>query len=189
MKNIFLFAILFASTSHMECQTTYPLTNYTNDVLHSNNYIKDTTGILDKFVGTWKYTNGSDEFTIKIIKKEKDNIFGSRDYYKDMLYGGYRYIKNGSLIINRLDFTFNDIYDPNYPIILGSGNLSNNNNSISLLGDDVIVHKPVYIELKIIDSSTIEWKMIPRENISVNGNSPTPGVGWGIPTNLILTKQ
>jgi len=173
----------------MNCQTTYPLTNYDTNVLHSGNYIQDTTGILNKFVGTWKSTNGSDEFTLKIIKKEHDNFFGLRDYYKDFLYGGYKYIKNGNLIIDKLNFTFNGLYDPNFPIILGSGNLSNNYNTISLLGDDVVVHKPVYIDLQIINPTTMEWKMTPRENINFNGTSPTPGAGWGIPTTVILTKQ
>lgn len=189
MKNIFLFAILFASTSLIKSQTTYPLTSYNTNVLHSGNYIKDTTGVLDKFVGTWKYTNGNDEFNVKIIKKEHDNFFDLNDYFQDVLYGGYKYFKNGNLIVDKFNFTLNGLYDPNFPIILGSGNLSNNYNTISLLGDDVVVHKPVYIELKIINPTTMEWKMTPRENINMNGSSPTPGAGWGIPTNVILTKQ
>ena len=172
----------------MNCQTTYPLTNYNINILHSGNYIKDTTGILDKFVGTWKYTNGNDEFTLRIIKKEHDNSFGLNDYYQDVLYGGYKYIKNGSLLIDRLNFTFNGYADPNCPLMQGS-NLSNNHNMITLVGNDRIVRKPVYIDLQIINPTTMEWKMTPRENINFNGTSPTPGAGWGIPTTVTLTKQ
>ncbi|MCS3870607.1 hypothetical protein J3D55_003523 [Chryseobacterium ginsenosidimutans] len=188
MKNTFLFLSLLVSFTLMNGQTTYPLTNYDTNVLHSGNYIKDTTGILDKFVGTWKYSNGSDEFTVKIIKKEHDDAFGLNDYYQDTLYGGYKYIKNGNLLIDRLNFTFNGYTDPNCPLMQGS-NLSNNQNMITLVGNDRIVRKPVYMDLQIINPTTMEWKMTPRENISINGSSPTPGAGWGIPTNITLTKQ
>lgn len=172
----------------MNCQTTYSLTNYAADVLHSGNYIQDTTGVLNKFVGTWKYTNGNDEFTLKIIKKEHDNFFDTDDYYKDRLYAGYKYIKNGSIVADRLNFTFNNIHDPNFPIMQGS-KLFNNYNSITMFGRDIIVNKPVYIELKVINPTTMEWKMTPRENINFNGTSPTPGAGWGVPTTVTLTKQ
>ncbi len=68
-------------------------------------------------------------------------------------------------------------------------NLSNNQNMITLVGNDRIVRKPVYIDLQIINPTTMEWKMTPRENININGSSPTPGAGWGIPTSVTLTKQ
>lgn len=172
----------------MNCQTTYPLTNYSTDVLHSGNYIQDTTGVLNKFVGTWKYTNGNDEFTVKIIKKENDNFFGLNDYYEDVLYGGYKYVKNGNVIIDRINFTFNGYTDPNCPLMQGS-NFFGNYDTITLFGSDFVVHKPVYIDLKIINPTIMEWNMTPRENINFNGSSPTSGAGWGIPTTITLTKQ
>lgn len=187
MKTLYLLVFLIASTTIMSCQTTYPLTNYDTDVLHSGNYIKDTTGILDKFVGTWKYTNGNDEFTVKIIKKEHDNFFGVNDYYEDVLYGGYKHIKNGNLVVDRLNFTFNGYTDPNFPPMQGS-NFSGNYNIMTLSGTDVIVHKPIRIELKIVNPTTMEWKMTARENIIINGTS-TALPGWGIPTDAVLIKQ
>ena len=60
-------------------------------------YYKDIDGILNKFLGTWKYedvTNNT-SFEITFYFNEKREIGGD---YKDGIYGKYKYIENGNLI-------------------------------------------------------------------------------------------
>lgn len=66
-------------------------------------YYKDIYNDLDRYVGTWKYSNGSTSLTIslrKIIRQHYQNEI--YDYYEDMLVGEYMYVENGSLKINTL---------------------------------------------------------------------------------------
>lgn len=62
-------------------------------------YYKDLNNELDRFVGTWKFTNGDKEFIITIQKKEQLQI---RNSYRDYLVGEYSYTKNGEEIVNTL---------------------------------------------------------------------------------------
>ncbi|MDH7446344.1 DUF6705 family protein [Aquimarina sp. 2201CG14-23] len=58
-------------------------------------YYKDVNGVLNKFLGTWKYETSTELFEITFRKIEK---YGRVDYYKDRLTSRYRYIKNGVVI-------------------------------------------------------------------------------------------
>lgn len=189
MKNKLTIAFLLI-INMMQSQKTVSLTNYSNRDLGHFNYLKDTHGALDKFVGTWKYTNGNEEFTIKIIKVEKTDFSGTRNYYIDALFGGYKYVKNGNILVDRLSFT-TDIYDfQNCAIMFGSGSFFNSNRGISLLGDDAIFGKPLYIKLEITEINQMHWAISPRENVNINNSMPIPGgPGFGIPKDIILTKQ
>jgi len=65
-------------------------------------YYKDFDNELGKFVGTWKYTNGTTSFTIILQKKA---MFYEPDdhYYEDIIVGEYRYVNNGIEIVNTLN--------------------------------------------------------------------------------------
>lgn len=64
-------------------------------------YLKDTENFLDNFIGTWKYQNGNEQFTI-ILKKELMHNY--KGLYSDILYGEYKYINTiGQLVVNTLD--------------------------------------------------------------------------------------
>lgn len=62
-------------------------------------YYKDTHNLLDSFVGTYVYTNGSTSLKIVLQKKKS---FNTR-YYEDLLIGEYQYIENGIEKINTLN--------------------------------------------------------------------------------------
>lgn len=66
-------------------------------------YYKDLDNDLDKFVGTWKYTNGSTSLTITLIKKVMQPLISENmNYYEDIIIGEYKYIENGVEKINTL---------------------------------------------------------------------------------------
>lgn len=64
-----------------------------------NAYYKDVNNILNQFVGTWVYTNGTT--SLKIVLVKKTTIF-TGSYYEDLLIGEYQYIVNGVQKFNSL---------------------------------------------------------------------------------------
>ncbi len=108
MKTKFIIAVSFFTIGICNAQTIYDLTDSKPDLGTNNYYIKDLNGILDPFVGTWIYTDGSNSITIVFKKKIKFKLPNDL-IFEDMLYGGYRYVQNGIEIIN----TIPQIDDPN----------------------------------------------------------------------------
>jgi hypothetical protein len=193
MRNIFFITVLFFTLFNCKAQTiSMTTTNYVN--IPNGAYIKDIDGLFNPFIGTWKWTNGNSELTIIFIKKEMYNASGLNDYYMDKIMGGYRYIENGILIVNTLnfntEFTLNDTstYE-NYAPILGS--IYNPFNELSIKISDKIKGKGCDAELILINSGsgtiTAQWKMRDREHWNINGQNPLPQ-GFSIPVNVILTK-
>lgn len=105
MKHIILIIATFFTV--LSCKAQSPVFGYrtfkTN--IPDNAYLKDLGNDLEKFTGTWKYTNGTTELTVIIIKEEQ--VFNG-DYYIDMLVGKYKYIEDGVEIINTLSNNLND---------------------------------------------------------------------------------
>lgn len=80
-------------------------------------YVKDLNNEMDKYVGTWQWTNGNDVLTI--VLQKKNNIYDG-EYYEDLLVGEYSYASNGVEIVNTLS-SFND-----FTIIGRKHNISGN---------------------------------------------------------------
>ena len=77
-----------------------------------NVYYKDTNNDFDKFIGTWKHTNGNEELTLSLKKKTLvSRTHNNVTYYTDYIYGEYKYIDTGgNILVNTLpnidgDFT------------------------------------------------------------------------------------
>lgn len=66
-------------------------------------YFKDLDNELDKYVGTWTYSQNGSILTIQLIKKEQ--VFNG-SWYKDELLGEYRYVENGLEVVNYLPRLF-----------------------------------------------------------------------------------
>lgn len=105
MKNIFFFLLVGFSFKGMT-QTIIPIQNYF-DYNHSDNvYFKDVNNILDKFLGTWEYTDGSHYFKITFYKQEQTQIGKTSDgrviykkvQYSDRIYSQFIYKLNGATI-------------------------------------------------------------------------------------------
>ncbi len=106
MKNLFI--LLFSTLSAVSCKAQNPiiaLFEGSKSPRTMNAYYKDTYGDFDRLVGTWKYSNGTEEFTI-ILKKKEMNLYNESlpmVYYTDYLYGEFKYIDNtGTTLINTL---------------------------------------------------------------------------------------
>ena|SRR5690554_2824493 len=111
MKKIFLILILSISTNMFFGQE-FPIgeiKNYTESRAVSNNgeYFKDTQGVLNPYIGTWKYIGNGVEFTLKIQRVDEflSNITGSSSYcYYDTLLVSYKLVKNNTIIVDNLHF-------------------------------------------------------------------------------------
>ena len=195
MKNYnILILVAFISLS-CKAQTTYPLSNYNTAVLKNNNYIKDFEGILDKFVGTWKWTDTSNPNTylsvefVKVVHWNPNNI---NNFFEDTILGNYKYVLNGVVISNTLNYNSTDLYSNNHPVIMANiGKPPFKDLDINMR--DVIKNKTCYADFKIIDlnASTLSatWKMIQKEGIRF-GTGLTPiQPGFSIPSDVVLIKQ
>ena len=87
---------LIGILSILSCKAQNIVGIYSNDNVeyNSNYYLKDVDNDFNKFIGTWKYTNGNTSFTI-VLDKEIKNQPLSNSNYQDMLVGEYQYIENG----------------------------------------------------------------------------------------------
>ena len=118
MKNTLTILSIFLFL--LSCKAQQPIIPLYNgsDYLDTNNaYYKDTQGDLSKLVGTWEFSDGNEVFKIILSKKLNhfvDITYRNISYYKDVLYGEYRYVDiNGNEMVNTLpdinNFS-NDIY-------------------------------------------------------------------------------
>ncbi len=96
MKNLNILVLLLLS---INCKAqTVTLTTPRYQILQGA-YFKDTLNDMDKFVGTWQYSNGVDLLTIIIQKKT--NVYNGK-HYEDLLIGEYSYVNNGIEVVNTL---------------------------------------------------------------------------------------
>jgi len=123
MKKIALILLITFITYSCKGQIIIPMNN---DYVETPDgaYLKDTENFLDKFVGTWKYQNGNEEFII-ILKKEINHFY--KAYYKDILYGEYKYVNpSGSTLVNTLDKIDFAYTSKSYHNISGASFITNN---------------------------------------------------------------
>ncbi len=67
-------------------------------------YYQDTDGILDAFVGTYVFSDGSVSLKFVFQKKiNNPNTWNGNSYTEDLLVGEYRYAENGVEKVNTLD--------------------------------------------------------------------------------------
>jgi hypothetical protein len=95
---LILFSVLFAFSC--KAQTTIVPLNNAYVGIPPNAYFKDTNNDYYKFIGTWKFTQGNESFTL-VLDESIHEIM--RGYFKDILYGEYEYIDaTGTTLINTL---------------------------------------------------------------------------------------
>jgi len=106
LKNI-IYLLLF-TLSVLSCKAQSPIISLYDGAEYldtENAYYKDTNNDFDRFIGTWKFTNGNEEFTI-ILKKKLQHIFtyANKTFYEDIMFGEYKYTnENGEVLVNTLD--------------------------------------------------------------------------------------
>ena len=177
-----------------QAQTTYPLSNYDVFNLKNNNYLKDTEGVLNPFVGTWEWTNGSNTaFRVVLTKEEHWDGGNVSDYYVDKILGGYRYIENGALIVDRLTYTTDFTSDTStwaaFSSILGSVSYPETTKlKISIY--DKLKSKSCLatMVMEVSQNGGLQAHWILFDHETGNFSGATKQQGFSIPTDVILTK-
>jgi hypothetical protein len=147
----------------------------------------------------WAYditATAGDSVVLQLIENTAGLRFATQNaadtYFIDKLYGGYKYVKDGIVKVDNLNFQYTDYSSPqNFADFLGSG-LYNNYNNVSLVGDDRIGMRRINIDLEVIPNTNpvqMKWKMENRENWVINNQGFRQGTGPGLPNNIILVKQ
>ncbi|TXE17645.1 hypothetical protein ES692_08760 [Psychroserpens burtonensis] len=99
MKNLFFtISVLLLALSCKAQSPVLALDTYYHEI-PDGAYVKDLNNELNKFVGTWLFTNGTTSFTLVLQKHEQ--TFND-DYYQDYLVGEYAYVGNGLTIVNTI---------------------------------------------------------------------------------------
>ena len=94
MKNLILIATLIVTSFIAVGQEIVALeTEYTTNLLARDVYFKDVNGVLNKFIGTWKYQNINTIFEITFYKNE--NIITAHNCTSDILSAKFKLIING----------------------------------------------------------------------------------------------
>ncbi|MEX2349795.1 MAG: DUF6705 family protein, partial [Flavobacteriaceae bacterium] len=175
MKPIF-FILLLIFTISCKAQTIVPLNTSVFDSPSGIYYKKDLNNELNKFEGTWKYTNGNTSFTMVLEKKLKVNILGK--YYKDKIVGWYKYIENGQVIINTL-------LDTNNFRIVHSSRMSDDGKRLILFFNDPTRPKVSYqVDLDVVSSST---PSVPKLDFEIFQTGVAPTLPGETPANQGFT--
>lgn len=145
---------------------------------------------LDKFVGTWKWTNGaSDELILKLKKvMYHSNGINHKGYYEEILQAGWKYTKNGVVIEDNLSiFTLLGPDRIEAPILS-----SLNQNKVRGLLKDALRNKYEYISLAYDGTTTIpslELRLTNYFSRSRMVGQPAADTTTTLPRNLTLIKQ
>lgn len=196
-KTLIILTTLLISLSSC-AQTIKPLATATRNDYANGNYIKDTSGLYNPFVGTWQWTNGTNTLIFKFEKKANYNPLNDAGYSKDVILGGYKYIENGITITDCLTYTTNDFLSPTYAKILASLYCCQTVfDELTINMKDMAKNKLIYGDFKLLYNPsgpqdvelvpTAQLKLRPRENSFPDVANP-PLTGESFPYNIILTK-
>jgi len=132
---------------------------YTNN---SGLYYKDVDNDFDKFVGEWKWENGTNSLTIVLQKKEY--LYDSNEnFYEDLIIGEYKYVQNGLVIYDTLHNLNDSSIEPYYHKINGSSILANHH--LPLCNDCDEGERRVWLTVEHPDYGHISGKLVMRYKI------------------------
>lgn len=123
MKNIVLLILItFLAYS---CKAQTPIVNLDESRLQTSDgaYFKDIQNDLGRLVGTWKFTEANNSFTIKL---EKIEMYFDDEDFEDLLIGEYSYSENNNTIINTLSNLNNSSVDAYERNLVGNEIAENN---------------------------------------------------------------
>ena len=158
----------------------------TPDVKVPGTYYQDN--VINNYVGTWKWTNGTDEFTIVLVKKKR--VLDT--YSVDILSGGYRYVKNGVEQINTLSDVNIDVNAPNNGSIVSLRSIVREGNEIDFIFYDRGNGNRGRVSVVITsmgNTYSMTWELSGAGAIVLLPGDPVPPEGYSVPEDAVLIKQ
>lgn len=148
---------------------------------------------LNKFVGDWIWTSGTDTVRIRLKKAAVKIPIFNNSYWENLL-GCHIYVKNGIVIENTMD-KFDSLQYYNSSNRIGSIYLYHIENADTSIAEgtlkDISKHKANQIDLTYLGGNPVQIRMQlsakPGTTVSLPGNPYIPGIT--LPTDIILFKQ
>ncbi|QQV03221.1 MULTISPECIES: DUF6705 family protein [Chryseobacterium] len=183
MKN-FLAILLLTMIVNCKAQSPVYTLGESPVNLPMNSYIKDTNNVLNKFVGTWIYNQNGKIFTININKQE---MIDFTEYYKDMLFGNFKYQVNNLIIVDTFGKTgFKSG-------ITGATLWEGNPNKVSLFFSDPerpkMSCKAVLTYFNVNGVEKLHWDLKLTGYVSSRNPNMNQATDFRVPTNVELIKQ
>ena len=187
MKNIVITAILILASNGINAQfPIYPL-DTSPYFIEDEAYLKDTDNELNKYEGTWAFSQNGINMTIKL-----DKILWYKDipkYYKDVVNGNYKLIENGVVIYDDLSDSVSDVSN-----IIGS-TLSNDDQYYILTFWDrqnCDITGTIRIKIDANNPDILHWQMYNDEQgvifLSDCPQAADPDFDLSLPKNMILHR-
>jgi len=157
----------------------------TPDIKVPGAYYQDN--VINNYVGTWKWTSGTDEFIIVLVKKKRN----LSKYSVDILSGGYRYVKNGVEQVNTLSDVNIDVNAPNGTLVSLRSNVRDGN-IIGFVFYDKGNGNRGGVRAAITPTSntySMTWMLSGRGTVALLPGDPAPPEGFTVPTDVVLVKQ
>ncbi|WP_353150000.1 DUF6705 family protein [Flavobacterium sp.] len=182
MKKLIYTIVVLLVALHSKAQS--PVVNIEDDngERPQNIYYKDINNLLDPYVGTYIYTNGTT--SLKFVLQKKVQAFDGW-FYEDVIVGEYQYIENGVEKVNTLNnFNINhtDSWDYN---ILGNWIIK-----IGLPGCEECTPTEKRLRLSLRDTVSGAWANLILAKTIVNGQQAIRlNLMWDIRTHIYGTPE
>ena len=182
MKKLIYTIVFLLVALHSKAQS--PVVNIEDDngERPQNIYYKDINNLLDTYVGTYIYTNGST--SLKFVLQKKLLAFDGW-LYEDVIIGEYQYIENGVEkvnTLNNLNINHTDSWDYN---ILGNRIIK-----IGLPGCDDCTPTEKRLRLSLRDTVSGAWANLIFAKTIVNGQQAINlSLMWDIRTHIYGTPE
>lgn len=188
MKKLFLFITMTLSLSLCAQNIALENTSEYTGASANDKYFKDTNGVLNKFLGTWRYqnsaTNPTKIFEITFYKETMVDVGGM--YKTNELVSKFKYIENGITIIDTYTSNETDYISGStiYANTLNEMDLSYSEPNVSNLEPDKIPYGKLHIKhfLNLGAPSTLKWK------VKFYKDAPNAPILFKIPLTMTLTK-
>lgn len=185
MKNLI---ILLCVCLMISCKSQSPIYNLGDESINipQNSYQKDTENVLNKFAGTWVYSDNGKIFTVTLNKAEMVKLI---NYYVDELQGSYFYSTNGNIIVN----TATPVFTGKNSAISGATLWEGDDNKVKLYFEDPERPKmSARVSLTYSNQNGVEklhWQLKHTGTLPQLPGDSAPLLNFRVPTDVYLVKQ
>lgn len=165
----------------ISCSAQHTIVDVSNKIdWTTNTYLKDTNNHFEDVLGTWKWEEGNSSFEFEFTKITNYNYEGI-NMAIDFILARYKYIKDGVLVADILNNTYNPL---NFKATL----IFVNPTEYTLIINDVVSDKTKKGEFKLSSNGLDTIAKFGLRNLEGTETYPT-NIEFSLPTQLTLIKQ
>lgn len=164
------------------------------DEAQPNTYFKDVNNTFNKFIGTWKYTNGNEIVTFKLTKVTH-KYDPEYKIFEDYLVGNYSYSTDGgtTYLVNTIIGSYSEEVDNN-PMYAGCTQTNYSNDRKIIFGfKDIILNKDFCTAIFEFSPNSLTQMTVkiknPQGTTGTFIGQPSFNPNFTLPISMIVTKQ